>query len=295
MMSEGKTIGFIGTGVMGKSMASHLLKAGYSLLVYNRTPKKAEDLVQQGAVKKDTVAELAAKSDVVITMVGYPADVEEVYFGDEGIFANARKGTYLIDMTTSTPKLAKQIDERAKQEGMYALDAPVSGGDIGAKEARLAIMAGGDIKVFETMKPVLSVMGTNVVLQGEASSGQHTKMSNQIAVAGTMLGVSEAVAYAKTSGLDPERVLKSIETGAAGSFSLSNLAPKMIHGDDQPGFYIKHFIKDMKIAIEAAEEMGLDTPALKLAKSLYEKLAENGEEDHGTQALIKYYLGETKE
>ncbi|MGI6225225.1 MAG: NAD(P)-dependent oxidoreductase [Peptococcales bacterium] len=280
-------IGFIGTGVMGRGMVANLLKAGYQVNVYNRTKAKAQELVAQGAVWFDTVAELSKNSNVIITMVGYPSDVEEVYFSEGGIINNAAQGTYLIDMTTSSPMLAKKIFEEARKKNMYALDAPVSGGDVGAREARLSIMVGGDQEVFEDIKPIFEVMGKNIVLQGGAGAGQHTKMCNQIAIASGMIGVCEAMVYAKKSGLDPATVLKSIESGAAGSWSLSNLAPRMIAGNFAPGFYVKHFIKDMKIAVESAKEMGLEVPGLELAKALYEKLAALGEEDSGTQALYK--------
>lgn len=285
-----KTIGFIGLGVMGKSMARHLLKAGYPLLVYTRTKEKAEDLLQEGAVWKETVADLAREADVVITMVGYPHDVEQVYFGEGGILENARPGTYVIDMTTSTPTLAKSIYEAAKQKGIHALDAPVSGGDIGAREGTLTIMVGGDEDVFLACKPILERLGTNIVRQGGAGAGQHTKMCNQIAIATNMIGVCEAMAYAKRAGLDPLKVLESIAKGAAGSWSLSNLAPRMLSGDFAPGFYIKHFIKDMEIALEEAERMNLPLPGLALAKQLYEELAQAGEENSGTQALYKRYI-----
>lgn len=282
-------IGFIGTGVMGKSMASHLLAAGYPVHVYSRTKAKAEELLRQGAVWKETAGDLASEASVVITMVGYPKDVEEVYFGADGIISRAKPGAYLIDMTTSTPSLARKIHEEAAGKGLRALDAPVSGGDIGAREARLTIMVGGDAADFEAVRPILSLMGKNIVLQGPAGSGQHTKMCNQIAIASNMIGVCEAIVYAEKAGLDPANVLKSIEAGAAGSWSLSNLAPRMIGGDFAPGFYIKHFIKDMNIALEAAKEMGLSTPGLELAKSLYEELAKQGEAESGTQALYKWY------
>jgi len=285
-----KTIGFIGLGVMGKSMARHLLKAGYPLLVYTRTKEKAEDLLQEGAVWKETVADLAREADVVITMVGYPHDVEQVYFGEGGILENARPGTYVIDMTTSTPTLAKSIYEAAKQKGIHALDAPVSGGDIGAREGTLTIMVGGDEDVFLACKPILERLGTNIVRQGGAGAGQHTKMCNQIAIATNMIGVCEAMAYAKRAGLDPFKVLESIAKGAAGSWSLSNLAPRMLSGDFAPGFYVKHFIKDMKIALEEAERMNLPLPGLALAKQMYEELAQAGEENSGTQALYKRYI-----
>lgn len=287
---ENTIIGFIGTGVMGKSMAGHLIRAGYQVLVFNRTKARAAELIQMGAVWQDTVTELAARSNVIITMVGYPKDVEEVYLGKDGIICHAKSGSYLVDMTTSAPALAKKIYGEAFTKGLYALDAPVSGGDIGAKEARLAIMVGGDVDVFEALIPIFNFMGKNVVLQGKAGAGQHTKMCNQIAIASTMIGVCEAIAYARTAGLNPENVLKSIESGAAGSFSLTNLAPRMLANNFAPGFYVKHFIKDMTIALNSAQAMGLLTPGLELAKSLYDKLAEQGEENSGTQALIKLYL-----
>lgn len=290
LTKENVIIGFVGTGVMGKSMATHLLRAGYQVLVFNRTKARAEELVQMGAVWQSTVAELAARSNVIITMVGYPKDVEEVYLGQDGIIGHAKNGSYLVDMTTSAPDLAKRIYDEALAKGMHALDAPVSGGDVGAKEARLAIMVGGDQAVFDAIVPIFNYLGKNIVLQGKAGAGQHTKMCNQIAIASTMIGVCEAIAYAKTAGLDPETVLKSIESGAAGSFSLTNLAPRMLVNNFAPGFYVKHFIKDMTIALTTAQAMGLLTPGLELAKSLYDKLAEQGEENSGTQALIKLYL-----
>ncbi|KSU81769.1 3-hydroxyisobutyrate dehydrogenase [Fictibacillus enclensis] len=286
-MSEKKTVGFVGTGVMGKSMAAHLLKAGHPVHIYTRTKEKAEDLIKQGAQWKETVAEVAQTSQVVISMVGYPSDVEEVYFGEKGILENAEEGTYLIDMTTSSPLLAQKIDARAKELNLHALDAPVSGGDVGAREARLSIMVGGEKEDFEAVLPVFELMGQNIVYQGKAGAGQHTKMCNQIAIASGMIGVCEAVIYAEKAGLDPNTVLKSIESGAAGSWSLSNLAPRIIKGNFEPGFYVKHFIKDMKIALESAGEMGILTPGLQLAKDLYEELAEMGEENSGTHALYK--------
>jgi 3-hydroxyisobutyrate dehydrogenase len=282
-------VGFVGIGVMGKSMAGHLLKAGYPVRVYNRTKAKAEDLLKQGAVWEETIAGLAANCNVIITMIGYPKDVEMVYLGDDGLLKNASQGTYFLDMTTSSPELAIRIYREAKAKNMQALDTPVSGGDVGAKEARLAIMAGGEPEAFAAVRPILELMGKNIVLQGAAGAGQHTKMCNQIAIASNMMGVCEAMAYAKRSGLDPKLVLQSIETGAAGSWSLSNLAPRMLAGNFEPGFYVKHFIKDMKIAIESAQQMGLDTPGLQQAIKLYEQLASQGEEDSGTQALFKLY------
>ncbi|MCM3768682.1 NAD(P)-dependent oxidoreductase [Neobacillus niacini] len=287
--SETTVIGFIGTGVMGKSMAGHLLKAGYPVVVYSRTKEKAAELLDQGAEWAETPRELAGKANVVFTMVGYPADVEEVYLGGKGLIQNGKSGSYFVDMTTSSPSLAVKMYRLAKEKGIHVLDAPVSGGDIGAREAKLSIMAGGDREAFDAVLPLLKHLGTNIVYQGNAGAGQHTKMCNQIAIASNMIGVCEAIIYAEKAGLNPETVLKSITTGAAGSWSLSNLAPRMLQGNFEPGFYIKHFIKDMKIALDEAEQMGMEVPGLALAKSLYEKLAQQGEENNGTQALYKYW------
>ncbi|MBG9450087.1 oxidoreductase [Cytobacillus firmus] len=286
---ENTVIGFVGTGVMGKSMAGHLLKAGYPLVVYTRTKEKASELIEKGAEWAETPAAVAKKANVIITIVGYPADVEEVYLGENGIITNGRENTYVIDMTTSTPTLAKRIYEEARKIGIYAIDAPVSGGDIGARDAKLSIMAGGDRDAFLAVEPIFNLIGTNIVYQGNAGAGQHTKMCNQIAIASNMIGVCEAVVYAEKAGLDPKTVLQSITSGAAGSWSLSNLAPRMIEGNFEPGFYIKHFIKDMNIALNEAEAMGMMTPGLSLAKKMYAELAENGEENSGTQALYKYW------
>ncbi|HET7628643.1 MAG TPA: NAD(P)-dependent oxidoreductase [Bacillales bacterium] len=288
-VAEKERIGFIGTGVMGKSMVLNLMKAGYPVDVYTRTKTKADEVIAEGARWAESVAVLAEQVDVVITMVGYPSDVEEVYFADGGILNHARRGAVVIDMTTSSPRLAENIDRNAREKGIHALDAPVSGGDIGARNGKLTIMVGGDAEIYERMTPVFQVMGENVVRQGEPGAGQHTKMANQIAIASNMIGVAESLVYAEKAGLDPDHVLKSIAFGAAGSWSLSNLAPRMIAGDFAPGFYVKHFIKDMTIALRSAEEMGLLTPGLSLAKSLYEKLAERGDENSGTQALYKLY------
>ncbi|NOU86586.1 NAD-binding protein [Paenibacillus sp. LMG 31460] len=280
-------VGLVGTGVMGKSMAGHFIQAGYEVHIYNRTKSKAQELLDQGAHWQDSPGLLAQQCNVIITMVGFPKDVEEIYLDENGILANTKPGSYVIDMTTSSPMLAKQIYEKALARQVYSLDAPVSGGDIGAKEARLSIMVGGSREAFDAMLPLFEKIGTNIVYQGEAGAGQHTKMCNQIAIASNMMGVVEALVYAKKSGLDPSTVLKSIESGAAGSWSLSNLAPRIIAGNFAPGFYVKHFIKDMKIALQSAEEMKVELPGLSLAKSLYEQLAASGEEDSGTQALFK--------
>lgn len=288
--NENTTVGFIGLGVMGKSMAANILKAGYPLVIYSRTKAKAESLLHQGAQWKDSPREVAAHANVVITMVGYPKDVEEVYFGENGLICHAAAGTYLIDMTTSKPSLAQHIYEAASAKDIHALDAPVSGGDVGARDAKLTIMVGGDAEAFASVKKVLGIMGTNIVLQGRAGAGQYTKMCNQIAIASNMIGVCESMAYARKAGLDPSTVLQSIGTGAAGSWSLSNLAPRMLADDFAPGFYVKHFIKDMGIALESAEEIELALPGLELAKSLYDDLVAKGEADSGTQVLLQWYI-----
>lgn len=282
-------IGFIGLGVMGSSMAGHLLDAGYALTVYNRTQAKAEPLLARGAKWAASPAELAAGVDVVISMVGYPKDVEAVYFGEQGVL-QTKQGGFVIDMTTSSPKLARRIFAAAQEKGVAALDAPVSGGDVGAKNATLAIMVGGERKAFEILLPIFQAMGKTIRYFGTTGSGQHTKMANQIAIASNMLGVCEAVAYAKKCGLDASAVIETLASGAAGSWSMSNLAPRMLKGDNAPGFFIKHFIKDMRIAIESADELHLELPGLKLAKRLYDELAARGYDDSGTQALIHWYL-----
>lgn len=289
LSKENTVIGFIGTGVMGKSMAGHLLAAGYQLVVYTRSQEKAVELINQGAMWAKDPKEVAEKANVVFTIVGYPYDVEEVYLGENGLISKGKEGSYFVDMTTSAPSLAIKIFEEAKKKGIHALDAPVSGGDVGAKNAKLSIMVGGEQEDFDAIKPLFELLGSNIVYQGKAGSGQHTKMCNQIAIASNMIGVSEALIYAEKAGLNPDTVLKSISAGAAGSFSLSNLAPRMLKGDFDPGFYIKHFIKDMNIALEEAEKFGMETPGLALAQSLYNQLAEHGEENSGTQALYKYW------
>lgn len=286
---ENTIIGFIGTGVMGKSMAGHLMSAGYPLIVYSRTKEKALELLEKGAEWGETPREVALKANVVITMVGYPTDVEEIYLGKDGLVSHAKAGSYLVDMTTSAPSLAVKIFKSAKERGIHTIDAPVSGGDVGAKEAKLSIMVGGEEADVEAIRSLLNLMGSTIVYQGKAGAGQHTKMCNQIAIASNMIGVCEAIVYAEKAGLNPESVLKSITTGAAGSWSLSNLAPRMLDGNFEPGFYIKHFIKDMKIALDEAAQMDMKVPGLDLAKKLYVQLAELGEENSGTQALYKYW------
>ncbi|MBR1761517.1 MAG: NAD(P)-dependent oxidoreductase [Schwartzia sp.] len=284
-----KTVGFIGLGVMGASMASRLLGGGYELIVYNRTKSKADSLLAQGAKWAAAPAEVAACAEVVFTIVGYPKDVEDVYLGPHGILA-AKKGGYVVDMTTSSPILAKRIYKEAKAKGIAALDAPVSGGDIGARNGQLVIMVGGDREAFDALQAMFGLMGRTIRYFGGAGAGQYTKMVNQIAIASGMVGVAEAMAFAKKSGLDASEVIETISGGAAASWSLSNLAPRMVRGDTAPGFYIKHIIKDMGIALDCAEEMHLDMPGLSLAKRLYDELAARGMEDCGTQTLIQWYL-----
>jgi 3-hydroxyisobutyrate dehydrogenase len=282
-------IAFIGTGVMGTSIVKHLLDSNYEVAVYTRTKKKANSLIEAGAVWGETVGAAIKDADLIFTMVGYPADVEEVYFGNGGIFSTGEAGQIVIDMTTSSPALAKRIAEAGAKLQMDAIDAPVSGGDIGAKNGTLSIMCGGEEKVFDKIAPILSNFGKQIVYQGIAGAGQHAKMCNQIAIATNMIGVCEALAYAEKAGLNPETVLKSISTGAAGSWSLSNLAPRMLNGDFEPGFYVKHFLKDMNIALTEAEAMNLPLPGLQLAREMYEQLVQNGFGDKGTQVLYKSY------
>ena len=287
-----KKIAFIGTGVMGSSIVKHLLKAGYEVSLFTRTKEKAEALIDLGATWAETAGQATADADIVLTMVGYPADVEEVYYSAEGILANAREGMVFIDMTTSSPALAKRIAADAQMKGISSIDAPVSGGDVGAKNGTLSIMCGGNEQTFQEVLPLLQVFGKQIVYQGEAGAGQHTKMCNQIAIATNMIGVCEALAYGKEAGLDAETVLQSISSGAAGSWSLSNLAPRMIKGDFEPGFYVKHFLKDMNIALAEAELMKLPLPGLQLAKEMYKELVDEGFGEKGTQVLYKHYKAE---
>ena len=284
-----KTIGFIGIGVMGESMARNLSKRGYNVSIYNRTKSKAEALIAEGLIWCDSVAECAAGRDAVITIVGYPKDVEEVYLSEAGILANAKPGAYLIDMTTPSPRLSMRIYELALARGLFALDAPVSGGDGGARDGTLAIMVGGDKAAFDACVPLFEAMGANIFYEGPAGSGQHVKMANQIAIAGTVSGVCEAVAYARAARLDLDTALKTIGCGAAASAQLQKIAPKMVSGDFAPGFYIKHFIKDMTIAQQEAEAAGLSLDILGQVRRMYQALEDEGKGDNGTQGLIEYY------
>jgi len=282
-------IAFIGTGVMGRSMAGHLRAAGHELHVFNRTKDKAKPLVDAGAVWHDSAGEAAAQADIVITMLGFPRDVEETYLGKGGIVEKARRGALVVDMTTSSPLLARRVSAAASERGLAALDAPVSGGDIGAREARLVIMVGGEPEAFARAQPVLSVIGKNIALQGPSGSGQHCKMANQIACAVGMVAWVEALAYAKRAGLDPSRVHGSISGGAAGRWALTNLGPRARGGDFAPGFYVKHSRKDIGIAVAAADEMGLSLPGLDCARKLYDLVAEKGWDEFGTQVLYRLY------
>ena len=288
-MSNLPTIGFIGTGVMGRSMATHLLRAGHAIEVYNRTKEKAQPLLDMGARLHDSAADVARSADVVITMLGFPADVEEIYLGPDGIVAQERPGALLIDMTTSSPMLARRIAAAAAARGLQALDAPVSGGDIGAKEARLVIMVGGDETAFARAMPLFELMGRNIAHLGPAGAGQHCKMANQIAGAVGMVAWVEALAYARKAGLDPSAVYASISNGAAGSWSMTNLAPRVLAENYAPGFYVKHIRKDIRIALESAAEMKLDLPGLACARKLYDEVAARGWDEYGTQVLYRLY------
>ncbi|WP_025729842.1 NAD(P)-dependent oxidoreductase [Atopobacter phocae] len=287
-----KTIGFIGTGVMGCSMAMHLLDKGYSLNVYNRTRSKTDQLVKNGALWRDTPQELAEKSDIILTIVGYPSDVENVYFGKDGLFSADLKGKILIDLTTSTPSLAKKIATHALQVGAVAFDAPVSGGDLGAQKGTLSAMVGGPLQFFEAVEPILSAFSKRVTYLGEAGAGQHTKMANQIMVAGTMTGLTELLVYAKAAQLDLFQVLEVVGASAAANWSLENYGPRILNQNFEPGFFAKHFLKDLKIALDEAEKMNIDLPATKEAYRLYQLLNELGYEEKGTQALINLWWGD---
>ncbi|MGP8435445.1 NAD(P)-dependent oxidoreductase [Paraburkholderia fungorum] len=282
-------IGFIGLGIMGAAMAARFAAAGYPLHVYNRTRAKAAPLIEAGASWHATPKALAEATDVIITIVGMPDDVRALYLGDDGLIANARRDAVLIDMTTSSPQLAEELAMHAAASGVHMLDAPVSGGDVGAREGRLSIMVGGAADVLARVEPILRHLGSKIVLQGGPGAGQHTKLCNQIVIASTMLGVCEGLAYAHSAGLDAQTVLSAIGGGAAGGFQLNNLGPRIAKGDFAPGFFIEHFIKDMRIAHEEAAHMGRELPGLNLVRSLYQKLAEEGFTRNGTQALFKLY------
>ncbi|MER3416083.1 MAG: oxidoreductase [Gemmataceae bacterium] len=283
----GKTrVGWIGTGVMGRWMCQHILQKGYDVTVYNRTRDKAQPVLQLGARWADSPRAVAQASDVAFAIVGFPHDVRQVFLGAEGALSGSRAGTILVDMTTSEPSLAQEIYEAARLRGVGSLDAPVSGGDVGAREARLSIMVGGDVEVFEAVLPLFECLGKTIVYQGPAGAGQHTKMVNQILIASNMMGVCEALLYAAKAGLDPNRVLQSVGGGAAASWSLTNLGPRIIQRNFEPGFFVEHFIKDMAIALNEARHMGLCLPGLALSQQLYLAVQANGWGRKGTQALI---------
>ncbi len=282
----GKTrLGWIGTGVMGRSMCGHLMAAGFSMTVYTRTRSKAEPLIEQGAAWADSPRQVAEQSDVVFAIVGFPADVRAVFLGDDGALSGSRPGTVLVDMTTSEPSLAVEIHEAARAKDVFSIDAPVSGGDVGAREARLSIMIGGDRDVVEALQPCWQAMGKTIVYQGGPGAGQHTKMVNQTLIATNMIGVCEALLYAHRAGLDLETVMQSVASGAAGSWSLSNLGPRIIANRFEPGFFVEHFIKDMGIALAEAKAMGIALPGLALAHQLYVALQAQGHGKDGTHAL----------
>jgi 3-hydroxyisobutyrate dehydrogenase len=285
-IESGKTrVGWIGTGVMGSSMVGHLMNAGFAATVYNRNRSKAEALLGRGARWADSPAEVARNSDVIFTIVGFPRDVREVLLGSQGALAGAAPGSVLVDMTTSEPSLAVEIYEAAKAKGVHSVDAPVSGGDIGAREARLSIMLGGDKGVVEALNPLWNAMGKTIVHQGGPGPGQHTKMVNQILIASGMIGVCEALLYGYKAGLDLPTVLQSVGSGAAGSWSLSNLGPRIMNNNFDPGFFVEHFIKDMGIALEESRRMGLCLPGLALANQLYLAVQAQGMGRNGTHAL----------
>lgn len=283
------TIGWIGTGVMGVSMAKHLMAAGHPLVIHTRTRARAEPLLAAGAQWAESPLAVAEQAEIVCSMVGYPEDVEVTHLGPQGTLSAAKAPALLIDFTTSSPALAQRIAERSAALGTQAIDAPVSGGDIGARNATLSIMCGGTEAAFQAARPVLDLVGKTVVLQGPAGAGQHTKMVNQLLIAGTMLGMAEALSYAKKAGLNPETVLQSVGGGAAASWSLTNLAPRILKSDFAPGFFIEHFLKDLRIALDEARALGLDLPCATAAERTYRALAEAGYARAGTQAIVHAY------
>ncbi len=286
-IAPGKTrVGWIGTGVMGSSMCGHLIAGGYAATIYNRSPEKTAALLAKGASAVASPREVAERSDVVFTIVGYPADVREVTLGVDGVLAGSRPGMIIVDMTTSEPSLAREIAETARARSVHSIDAPVSGGDIGAREARLSIMVGGEAEAVATVRPLFDLMGKTIVHQGPAGAGQHTKMVNQVLIATNMIGICEALLYGHKAGLDLPTVLQSVGSGAAGSWGLSNLAPRAMAGNFEPGFFVEHFLKDMGIALAEARRMKLSLPGLALAEQLYRAVEAQGLGRKGTQALL---------
>lgn len=285
-VEPGRTrIGWIGTGVMGCSMCGHLIDRGFECVVYNRTQEKAQPLLEKGALWADSPQQVAQQCDVIFSIVGFPDDVRQVVLGPEGSLVGCKPGNILVDMTTSEPTLAEEIAEAARQQGVWSVDAPVSGGDIGAREARLSIMIGGPSAAVQALKPCWDAMGKTIVHQGGPGAGQHTKMVNQILIATNMIGVCESLLYAHRAGLDLDTVMQSVASGAAGSWSLSNLGPRIIQNNFDPGFFVEHFLKDMRIALNEADRMRLALPGLALAKQLYQALQAQGHGRKGTHAL----------
>ena len=283
-------IAWIGIGVMGESMAGHLLDAGHELFVYNRTVSKTDGLVKRGATLLKEVKDAPLNADVIFSMVGYPKDVEEVYLGENGLIKTAKEGQVFVDMTTSSPTLAKKISEEFAKIGATALDLPVTGGDIGAKNGTLSIMAGGDKKVFEeTVLPLVKNFGKNITYFGEAGKGQYAKLANQIAIATTMISVAESFKFAKEVGIDLDDFFNIVSTGSGGSFSMTSYGPRILKGDFKPGFFIHHFIKDMRLALEECEKMNIKLPGLETAYELYNELEEEVRNTNGTQAISKWY------
>ncbi len=282
-------IAFIGVGIMGRSMVRNLMKAGFELHIYARTRSKVEDVISEGATFHDTIADCVKDAEAVITIVGFPTDVEEVYFDAGNILDSAKEGAYLIDMTTTSPMLDQKIAEEGTKRGFHVLDAPVTGGDTGAKNGTLSILVGGSREDYEACMPLFEAMGTNINYQGGSGCGQHAKLANQIMIAGTLSGVCEALTYAKAKGLDLQTVLDSVSTGAAGSKQLDTFGPKILAGDYAPGFFLKHFVKDMKLALTEANMSNLNLDVLSQVLANYELLQAEGCGDLGTQALIKYY------
>lgn len=283
-------IAWIGIGVMGESMAGHLLDAGHELFIYNRTVSKTDSLVKRGATLLKEVKDAPLNADVIFSMVGYPKDVEEVYLGENGLIKTAKEGQVFVDMTTSSPTLAKKISEEFAKVGATALDLPVTGGDIGAKNGTLSIMAGGDKKVFEeTVLPLVKNFGKNITYFGEAGKGQYTKLANQIAIATTMISVAESFKFAKEVGLNLDDFFNIVSTGSGGSFSMTSYGPRILKGDFKPGFFIHHFIKDMRLALEECEKMNIKLPGLETAYEVYNELEEEVRNTNGTQAISKWY------
>ena len=284
--NENTRIGWIGTGIMGKPMCGHVLSGGYRTSIYNRTKSKAEELINKGAVWCTSPEEVAKNSDIIFTILGFPEDVREVYFGKEGIFTSLKSGTVLVDMTTTEPSLSIEIYNKAKDKGVYAVDAPVSGGDVGAINAKLSIMVGGDEEIVSSIIPLLKLLGHQIVYEGGPGAGQHTKVCNQITVGGVMTGICEALLYSYKAGLDPDTMIKTVCAGAASTWLMENLGPRIIDNDFKPGFFVEHFIKDLGIAIAECKRMNLDLPGLNLSMELYEKTRDLGYGKLGTQALF---------